>query len=99
MKSPSLDKYPQVGDWIRLDAPGVVTVRSGKVEIGQRISTALLANSGAAVADDILRERVRDLSRLFKFEFMYRADTSFDEIFHDALGGGITAASGIGPQK
>jgi glycerol-3-phosphate O-acyltransferase len=33
----------------------------------------------------MLRERVRKISRLFKYEFMYRADTDFDEIFNDAL--------------
>ena len=33
-----------------------------------------------------LREEVRWLSRLFKYEFMYRADAPFEAIFEDALG-------------
>jgi glycerol-3-phosphate O-acyltransferase len=49
------------------------------------ISSALLAGTGEPVTEEALRERVRELSRLFKYEFMYRADASFDEIFDDAL--------------
>ena len=30
-------------------------------------------------------KRVRKVSRLFKYDFMYRADTDFDQIFSDAL--------------
>jgi glycerol-3-phosphate O-acyltransferase len=48
------------------------------------IASALLALGGEAERE-ILRERVRRLSRLFKLEFMYRADADFDEIFADAL--------------
>ncbi len=47
------------------------------------ISTALVV--GAPLDEKSLRERVAKLSRLFKYEFMYRADASFDEIFDDAL--------------
>lgn len=39
-----------------------------------------------AVAEDELRERVRSLSRLFKYEFTFRADADFDTIFGDVLG-------------
>jgi len=35
---------------------------------------------------DTLRTRVQTLSRLFKYEFMFRADASFEEIFADVLG-------------
>jgi glycerol-3-phosphate O-acyltransferase len=50
------------------------------------ISAALMVREDErAVSENALRERVRKLSRLFKYEFMYRADTSFDQIFDDAL--------------
>jgi glycerol-3-phosphate O-acyltransferase len=50
------------------------------------ISAALLVQDEEdAVSEHALRERVRKISRLFKYEFMYRADTDFDEIFADAL--------------
>jgi glycerol-3-phosphate O-acyltransferase len=49
------------------------------------ISTALLVDEEEAVSEHTLRERVRKISRLFKYEFMYRADADFDEIFDDAL--------------
>jgi glycerol-3-phosphate O-acyltransferase len=49
------------------------------------IAAAVLTGSEEALTAKILRERVRKLSRLFKFEFMYRADATFDEIFEDAL--------------
>jgi len=48
------------------------------------ISNAL-NNGGQPVEEDKLREEVSNLSRLFKYEFMYRADATFDEIFDDAL--------------
>ena len=37
----SLDKAPNVDDWLAIDADGRVRVRTGKVDIGQRVSTAL----------------------------------------------------------
>lgn len=49
------------------------------------ISAALWVERDQAVAVSVLRERVRKISRLFKYEFMYRADTDFEEIFDDAL--------------
>jgi glycerol-3-phosphate O-acyltransferase len=50
------------------------------------ISAALLVqDDDEAVSEHALRERVRKISRLFKYEFMYRADTDFDQIFADAL--------------
>lgn len=48
------------------------------------IASALLALGGEADRS-ALRERVRTLSRLFKLEFMYRADADFEEIFADAI--------------
>ena len=39
--SPSLDAHSQIDDWIRFDDDGGVTIFSGKVELGQGISTAL----------------------------------------------------------
>lgn len=55
------------------------------------ISAALYAKGGEPVSRHTLRERVRALSRLFKYEFMYRADADFDEIFDDALGSMLAA--------
>ncbi|HHH31675.1 MAG TPA: hypothetical protein ENK57_25460, partial [Polyangiaceae bacterium] len=53
------------------------------------ISTALVRQQSAepdgAVPEQTLRREVSELSRLFKHEFMYRADATFDEIFDDAL--------------
>jgi glycerol-3-phosphate O-acyltransferase len=49
------------------------------------IAAALLVEGADPVSEGVLRERVRKLSRLFKYEFMYRADTDFEEIFDDAL--------------
>jgi CO/xanthine dehydrogenase Mo-binding subunit len=41
MANPSLRASPNVDDWIAIDTDGRVHVRSGKVDIGQRISTAV----------------------------------------------------------
>jgi glycerol-3-phosphate O-acyltransferase len=49
------------------------------------ISAALRVERGEPVSEHALRERVRKLSRLFKYDFMYRADRDFDQIFDDAL--------------
>jgi glycerol-3-phosphate O-acyltransferase len=49
------------------------------------ISAALETAGDEPVEEATLRERVARLSKLFKYEFMYRADASFDEIFEDAL--------------
>lgn len=59
------------------------------------VPSALVASSLRALAWDApmtqLRDRVRELSRLFKLEFQYRADAPFEEIFSDALGRMIEA--------
>jgi glycerol-3-phosphate O-acyltransferase len=56
------------------------------------------------VARGTLEERVRNLSRLFKFEFMFRADATFEQNFAETLSemaatGELTLATGgdIGP--
>ncbi|MEO0322639.1 MAG: 1-acyl-sn-glycerol-3-phosphate acyltransferase [Myxococcota bacterium] len=55
------------------------------------IAAALLAEESRTLSTDALRERVRGLSRLFKYEFMYRADAPFETIFGDALAGMLDA--------
>jgi len=54
------------------------------------IASALVAGDQPAASSD-LRRRVQRLSRLFKYEFMYRVDADFDEIFEDALASMIDA--------
>jgi glycerol-3-phosphate O-acyltransferase len=49
------------------------------------IAAAVMASDGEPLGEVLLRERVRQLSRLFKYEFMYRADATFDDIFEDTL--------------
>ncbi|MDH5749514.1 MAG: molybdopterin-dependent oxidoreductase, partial [Rhodospirillales bacterium] len=41
MASASLDKNPNVDDWLSVSIDNLITVRTGKVDIGQRVSTAL----------------------------------------------------------
>jgi glycerol-3-phosphate O-acyltransferase len=76
------------------------------------ISAALLRGEGTLSLAE-LRERVRWLSRLFKYEFMYRADAPFERIFDEAVAtmieageiereGGIVGSAGSaadGPSK
>ena len=50
------------------------------------VSVALLAPSGPPAPRALVRERVQSLSRLFKLEFMFRADAAFDAIFDDSVG-------------
>ena len=55
------------------------------------VATALLGSpqtGGGAYARapiDVVREKVRALSRLFKYEFQFRADASFEQIFEETL--------------
>src|SRR5262249_25766419 len=51
------------------------------------VATALLAREDIAAPAEIepLRERVRALSRLFKYEFQFRADATFEQIFDETL--------------
>jgi glycerol-3-phosphate O-acyltransferase len=46
---------------------------------------SLLASGNEAQPLAALRDRVQSLSRLFKLEFMFRADAGFDRIFDEAL--------------
>jgi glycerol-3-phosphate O-acyltransferase len=48
------------------------------------IATPLVAGGGAVAVSE-LRERVQALSRLFKYEFMFRADAPFDQIFDETV--------------
>ncbi|MDE0045578.1 MAG: molybdopterin-dependent oxidoreductase, partial [bacterium] len=47
--NPSLEAHPNVEDWIVVRADGGVEVRTGKVEIGQGIDTAV----ALIVADEL----------------------------------------------
>ncbi len=49
------------------------------------VSAALLVDTEQWVDIARLNDRVRQLSRVFKHEFIYRTDATFDEIFEDAL--------------
>ena len=49
------------------------------------VSTALLMKGEVEPNVETVRERVQLLSRLFKFELMFRADASFDAIFLENL--------------
>ncbi len=48
-------------------------------------AVAVASPDRAAVPLDVVRERVRTLSRLFKYEFLFRADAPFEKIFEDEL--------------
>jgi glycerol-3-phosphate O-acyltransferase len=49
------------------------------------IATALLVSPGAPPPVEIVRERVQALSRLFKYEFTFRADAKFETIFDEEI--------------
>lgn len=71
------------------------------------VSVAVLAPPGPPLALATVRERVQALSRLFKLEFMFRADAPFDRIFdetvEDMVGAGELARVGdlvtLGPGR
>ncbi|MZR13675.1 molybdopterin-dependent oxidoreductase [Maritimibacter sp. DP07] len=50
MISPSLMSAKMVGDWIDLSTPGTVTIRTGKVELGQGVLTALVQIASETLA-------------------------------------------------
>jgi nicotinate dehydrogenase subunit B len=54
---PSLQANPQLDDWIRIDPADTITVRTGKVELGQGITTAVALI--AAEELDVSLERIR----------------------------------------
>jgi len=41
LTSASLEKSPNVDDWLTVSSDNLITIRTGKVDIGQRISTSL----------------------------------------------------------
>jgi glycerol-3-phosphate O-acyltransferase len=51
------------------------------------VSMALLLPHEPRVDQDVARARVQELSRLFKHEFRFRADASFDTIFEETVAG------------
>ena len=51
------------------------------------VAASLLVDTEQWVSLDRLGDRVKQLSRLFKHEFIYRTDAKFDEIFADTLRG------------
>lgn len=54
------------------------------------VATALVATPArpeASLPTEALRDRVHALSRLFKYEFQFRADASFEHIFDETLAG------------
>lgn len=75
------------------------------------IATALRRSRGDTLPVEKLQTRVRELSKLFKFEFSFRAEAEFDLAFEEALAqleasgelhrseDGITAASGEGGER
>ncbi len=48
------------------------------------VATAL-ASGASPMSRDVLRDRVQTLSRLFKYEFTFRTDATFDRIFEGTL--------------
>jgi len=55
---PSLAANPRLGDWLRVRPGGVVEVRSGKVELGQGVLTALAQIAAEELDIDVARVRM-----------------------------------------
>ena len=55
---PSLAANPRLGDWLRVLPDGVVEVRSGKVELGQGVITALAQVAAEELDVDVARVRM-----------------------------------------
>ena len=55
---PSLASNPRLGDWLRIRPGGVVDVRSGKVELGQGVLTALAQVAAEELDVDVDRVRM-----------------------------------------
>lgn len=49
------------------------------------VATALSAHKAPSIGVTTLKERVLLLSKLFKYEFQFRADRAFDQIFEETL--------------
>ncbi|OBK50948.1 xanthine dehydrogenase family protein molybdopterin-binding subunit [Mycobacterium kubicae] len=56
--SPSLAANPVLGQWLRITSDGVVEVRSGKVELGQGVLTALAQIAAEELDVDVARVRM-----------------------------------------
>jgi glycerol-3-phosphate O-acyltransferase len=50
------------------------------------VAIAMFVPPGPPVGTQTVRERVQKLSRLFKYEFRFRADAPFDQIFDQTIG-------------
>ena len=59
MSSPSLKGSPKVDDWLAIEADGTVVIRTGKVEIGQRIGLAIARIAADELEVDASRVRVQ----------------------------------------
>ncbi len=55
---PSLASNPRLGDWLRIRPAGLVDVRSGKVELGQGVLTALAQVAAEELDVDVDRVRM-----------------------------------------
>ncbi|MFI5610799.1 molybdopterin cofactor-binding domain-containing protein [Amycolatopsis sp. NPDC051903] len=55
---PSLAANPRLGDWLRIGTGGTVEVRSGKVELGQGVLTALAQVAAEELDVDVARVRM-----------------------------------------
>ena len=55
---PSLAANPRLGDWLRIRPDGTVQVRSGKVELGQGVLTALAQVAAEELDVDVARVRM-----------------------------------------
>lgn len=64
--NPSLAGHPGVDEWLSFDEDGIVVVRSGKVDIGQRVSAAvaLVAAEELDVAPGRIRVAERETGRV-----------------------------------
>jgi CO/xanthine dehydrogenase Mo-binding subunit len=78
--SPSLLRNPELDTWIRIHADGTVTLRTGKVEIGQGIKTALAMIGAEELDVSIDRIRVRTADTASSPNELYTAgSTSIEE--------------------
>jgi glycerol-3-phosphate O-acyltransferase len=55
------------------------------------VAVSMLCDPGPPVAMDVVRDRVQSLSKLFKHEFRFHADASFDQIFERTIDAMVTA--------
>ena len=78
--SPSLLRNPELDTWIRIHADGTVTLRTGKVEIGLGIKTAIAMIGAEELDVSIDRIRVRTADTASSPNELYTAgSTSIEE--------------------